>query len=51
VNDIFCSLLCAQLMHLLHIISSQGAMNEQVIATMDRLGDWLNSVDMSWDNV
>ena len=26
-------------------------MNEQVIATMDRLGDWLNSVNMSWDNV
>jgi len=26
-------------------------MNEQVIATMDRLGDWLKSVNMSWDNV
>ena len=49
---IFCSLL----LHFLctsyaHYISSLGGMNEQVIATMDRLGDWLNSVNMSWDNV
>jgi len=39
------------LVHNLRTLSSQGGMNEQVIATMDRLGDWLNSVDMSWDNV